>query len=220
VPTACRNSASWVAAVLACLTMVFVGRSDANSSASGRSRTRCASWISASDLQSDPGHRLHELLGRSDALGPVARSAGAVDPLQVLLHGVPLLGRQHGAALEVEHPARLPRRTIPRSSTGWPLGALHAPSDHIWHCMGTTSTRRGLPAPAGEPLPELLDVDGVAHVLGVSDRYVRRLVAERRIPFIKWGRYLRFDPTEVSAWIDEARVAAFNPRTSRSRRAG
>jgi excisionase family DNA binding protein len=73
---------------------------------------------------------------------------------------------------------------------------------------------------AGEQLPELLDVKGVAHVLGVTERYVRRLVAERRIPFIKWGRYLRFDPAELAAWIDEARIAAFDPRSSRSRRAG
>ena len=31
----------------------------------------------------------------------------------------------------------------------------------------------------------LLDIDEVADSLGVSHRYVRRLVAERRIPFVK-----------------------------------
>ena len=43
-------------------------------------------------------------------------------------------------------------------------------------------------------------------MLGVSVRHVRRLVAERRIPYIKWGRYLRFDPVQLETWIDDARV--------------
>jgi excisionase family DNA binding protein len=41
--------------------------------------------------------------------------------------------------------------------------------------------------------------------LGVQVRHVRRLVSERLIPFIKWGRLLRFDPNEIEAWLDEAR---------------
>lgn len=79
---------------------------------------------------------------------------------------------------------------------------------------------REVPRIGAKQLPNLLDVEGVADVLGVNVRYVRRLVAERRIPFIKWGRYLRFDPDELAAWIDEARVASFDPRTAgRARRA-
>ena len=57
-------------------------------------------------------------------------------------------------------------------------------------------------------LPTLLDITGVAEHLGVSVRHVRRLVAERRIPFVKWGHLLRFDPEEIAAWIDEARWQA------------
>lgn len=52
----------------------------------------------------------------------------------------------------------------------------------------------------------LMDIDAVADLLGVQVRHVRRLVAERRIPFIKWGRLLRFDPAEIEAWIESARV--------------
>ena len=51
----------------------------------------------------------------------------------------------------------------------------------------------------------LLDIDGVAGYLGVSVRHIRRLVAERRIPFIKWGSKLHFDPDEIDAWIDSHR---------------
>lgn len=51
----------------------------------------------------------------------------------------------------------------------------------------------------------LWDIDAVARRLGVPVRHVRRLVAERRIPFIKWGHLLRFDPTDIEAWLDHAR---------------
>lgn len=54
---------------------------------------------------------------------------------------------------------------------------------------------------------ELVDISWVARRLGVKERHVRRLVAERRIPLIKWGHLLRFDPGEIEHWIDEARRA-------------
>ncbi|MGH3372523.1 MAG: helix-turn-helix domain-containing protein [Nocardioidaceae bacterium] len=51
----------------------------------------------------------------------------------------------------------------------------------------------------------LWNIQGVAHRLGVTVRHVRRLVTERRIPFIKWGHLLRFDPAEIEAWLDGLR---------------
>jgi excisionase family DNA binding protein len=52
----------------------------------------------------------------------------------------------------------------------------------------------------------LLDLRTVADRLGVKPRHVRRLVSERRIPFLKWGRLLRFDAAELDSWLDQARV--------------
>lgn len=43
---------------------------------------------------------------------------------------------------------------------------------------------------------------------GVDQRHVRRLVAERRIPFVRWGHLLRFDPAEIEAWLNAGRVSA------------
>ena len=40
----------------------------------------------------------------------------------------------------------------------------------------------------------LLNISEVANKLGVDVRHVRRLVHEKRIPYIKWGHLLRFDP--------------------------
>ncbi|MBW3643351.1 MAG: helix-turn-helix domain-containing protein [Actinobacteria bacterium] len=52
----------------------------------------------------------------------------------------------------------------------------------------------------------LMDLPTVAKYLGVSERHIRRLVQERRIPFIKWGHRLRFDPDEIDSWVDTKRV--------------
>ncbi len=54
--------------------------------------------------------------------------------------------------------------------------------------------------------PTLIDLRAVAERLGVNERHVRRLVAERRIPFLKWGHLLRFDPAEIDEWLEGARV--------------
>jgi len=61
------------------------------------------------------------------------------------------------------------------------------------------------PARDGAALPRLLNVDEVAVVLGVNVRHVRRLVFERRIPYLKWGRLVRFDPKEVEEWLIRSR---------------
>lgn len=54
----------------------------------------------------------------------------------------------------------------------------------------------------------LLGVRELADRLGTSERFVRRLVAERRMPFLKVGRFVRFDPRDVDAWLVEHRVDA------------
>ena len=59
----------------------------------------------------------------------------------------------------------------------------------------------------------LLDMNGVATWLGTSHRHVRRMVAERRIPYVKVGHYIRFDQVEVARWIDEKRVSPADPAT-------
>lgn len=48
-----------------------------------------------------------------------------------------------------------------------------------------------------DDLPRLLNINEVADVLGVNVRHVRRLVFEDRIPYLKWGRLVRFDPREI-----------------------
>ena len=61
----------------------------------------------------------------------------------------------------------------------------------------------------------LLDVTAAAAYLGVSTRFMRRLVAERRITFVKLGRHVRF-VADLDRFIDSGRVEAVEPRRLRS----
>jgi excisionase family DNA binding protein len=60
-------------------------------------------------------------------------------------------------------------------------------------------------------------VDGLATRLGVTVRFVRRLVEERRVPYVKVGRLVRFDPAEVEGWLLANRVEPFDPPTAAGR---
>jgi excisionase family DNA binding protein len=53
--------------------------------------------------------------------------------------------------------------------------------------------------------PDLIDIATLAERLGDSERHIRRLVAERRIPFLKLGCFVRFDAAEIVRWLDDGR---------------
>jgi excisionase family DNA binding protein len=55
----------------------------------------------------------------------------------------------------------------------------------------------------------LLDIRAAADRMGCSERFVRRLVQERRIPFIKLaGTKVRFMNSDLDHWINAQRVEA------------
>ncbi len=53
--------------------------------------------------------------------------------------------------------------------------------------------------------PELIDIATLADLLGVNQRYVRRMVAERRVPMIKVGHLVRFDLADIREWVEAQR---------------
>jgi excisionase family DNA binding protein len=57
----------------------------------------------------------------------------------------------------------------------------------------------------------LLSLPQAAARLQVKEGFIRRLVFERRIPYYKVGRYLRFDPGELDAFVFASRVDAWQP---------
>ena len=65
-------------------------------------------------------------------------------------------------------------------------------------------------------MDQLLSPQEVADRLGTSLRFVRRLVLERRIPFIKLGRHVRIATSDLDAFIAAGRVEAGSvPSSSR-----
>ena len=66
---------------------------------------------------------------------------------------------------------------------------------------------RALTVPSQDHRPPV-DVRDAAYV-GCSERFLRRLVFERRIPFLKvGGSKVRFMPTDLDAWLLAQRVDA------------
>jgi excisionase family DNA binding protein len=58
-----------------------------------------------------------------------------------------------------------------------------------------------------EPPPDrLLTVDAAADRLSTSSRFIRRLIAERRIEFVKVGRYVRISESALRDFIAAGRV--------------
>ena len=53
--------------------------------------------------------------------------------------------------------------------------------------------------------PELVDITTLAELLGVRERYVRRMIQERRVPVVKVGHLVRFDLAQIREWIEEQR---------------
>jgi excisionase family DNA binding protein len=55
-------------------------------------------------------------------------------------------------------------------------------------------------------MERLLTVDDAADRLGTSVRFVRRLIFERRIAFVKVGRHVRIATADLDAYIRTGRV--------------
>ncbi|MEU8251267.1 helix-turn-helix domain-containing protein [Nonomuraea sp. NPDC048916] len=55
-------------------------------------------------------------------------------------------------------------------------------------------------------MDRLLNVDEAADALQTSTRFVRRLISERRIEFVKVGRHVRIRETALVAFVIEGTV--------------
>jgi excisionase family DNA binding protein len=63
----------------------------------------------------------------------------------------------------------------------------------------------------------LLTVEAAAEQMSTSVRFIRRLIAERRIEFIKIGRHVRISESALAEFIQAGRV---EPLTAGSIRSG
>ena len=65
------------------------------------------------------------------------------------------------------------------------------------------------------PVERLLTVGQVAEILGTADRFPRRLIAERRIRFVRVGRHVRIPESAVAEFIAAGIVEPLTRRRSK-----
>ena len=58
-------------------------------------------------------------------------------------------------------------------------------------------------------MEKYLTVAETAKYLNTSERFVRRLIAERRVAFHHVGRHVRFALSDLDAWLATQRVEPF-----------
>jgi excisionase family DNA binding protein len=61
---------------------------------------------------------------------------------------------------------------------------------------------------------KLLTVKEAAEMLGTSERFPRRLIAERRIQFVRVGRHVRISEDVLKAYIEAQTVEPIDLRWS------
>ena len=57
-------------------------------------------------------------------------------------------------------------------------------------------------------MDRLLTVEEAADRLGTSVRFVRRLIAERRIAYVRVGRHVRIGEADLASFVAAGRVEA------------
>jgi excisionase family DNA binding protein len=65
--------------------------------------------------------------------------------------------------------------------------------------------------PRAVQVERLLTVAEVAELLGTTERFPRRLIAERRIRFVRVGRHVRVPESAVGDFISAGMVEPANP---------
>ena len=56
------------------------------------------------------------------------------------------------------------------------------------------------------PSNPLLTVPQAGEYLGTGERFIRRLITERRISYVKIGKYVRLERATLDAFVDAGRV--------------
>ena len=61
------------------------------------------------------------------------------------------------------------------------------------------------PTPFGDP-GQLLTIDQAAEYLSTGQRFVRRLISERRIPYVKLVKHVRLERSALNGFINDGRI--------------
>ncbi|RBY84918.1 excisionase family DNA-binding protein [Blastococcus sp. TF02A-30] len=71
--------------------------------------------------------------------------------------------------------------------------------------MAVTTSERAAPSQRNDPL---LTVAQAGDYLGTGERFIRRLIAQRRITYVKLGKYVRLQRSTLDAFIEAGRITS------------
>jgi excisionase family DNA binding protein len=74
--------------------------------------------------------------------------------------------------------------------------------------MNNSLTSNPVPPNGTKPLKRLVGAAAVADSLGVPRYRVYELTREKKIPTVRIGRSVRYDPDRIAAWIDAGGTSA------------
>lgn len=61
-------------------------------------------------------------------------------------------------------------------------------------------------SPSTELVSRLIGIQEAAHYTGISPTTIYKWVSQRKIPHIKMGRLVKFDPIKLDEWIKQQTV--------------
>lgn len=66
-------------------------------------------------------------------------------------------------------------------------------------------------------LPELrtLSIREAVQETGIAERTLRTLISNRAIPYVKVGKYVRFKPADLGAWLEANTRPALDRKANR-----
>jgi excisionase family DNA binding protein len=89
---------------------------------------------------------------------------------------------------------------MPRHTSVPTPGAFDGPRESPQADFAPDSFRPAHHAPSN-CLSRLLTLEQLSQFLQLHERTIRRLVAGRRMPCVRLGRTIRFDPADVARWL-------------------
>ena len=59
-------------------------------------------------------------------------------------------------------------------------------------------------------IEKLLNIDEVSELIGLSQSAIYKMVNTKRIPYVKVGRLVKFEPSKIKLWIEKNSVDISN----------
>lgn len=118
---------------------------------------------------------------------------------------VPARSRVGAARSRVGEAHRIATPQAPLTGAATPAPSRDGKHDPTPPPRPRTSSRTRRKSSKETVMDTLLTVDQAARALGTSPRFIRRIIAERRIAYVKVGKHVRITAADLSGFVDAGR---------------